>query len=120
MYKANQSRDNYDDLNFSTDQCYGVITCTAFPAHTLPKFTVHTREGEELVEITFCQRIILSEDEIDSVAIFHQYLFNDVLRIEKDTLVFDPNESPVQYYVGKLFVCLFVKFDCYLFCLVCL
>ena len=42
----------------------------------------------------------MSDDEIDSVEMFHQYVFNEVLRVEKDNLVFDPNESPLQYYIG--------------------
>ena len=54
----------------------------------------------EQVSISLRQSVWLSDDEIDSVEIFHQYVFNEVLRIEKDVLLFDPNESPLQYYVG--------------------
>lgn len=66
-------------------------------------FPVFTRSGEVTVSVDKLEREInLSPDELEKLKTFHRFLFSNVLRLEKDPMEYQPNESSVGYLVVPL------------------
>ena len=68
----------------------------------VPEFPVFTRSGELTVSINLIKKIRFSREELDACWEFHHFVFQRVLRVEKDPMVFKPEESKASYIVVPL------------------
>lgn len=83
---------------------FGIISGMPIP-HTLPSFSIFDRSGEEGVHLEpVHQMITFSQAHIEMFRSFHQYIFQDVIRIERPggCVQFSPEKSPLPYLVVPL------------------
>ncbi|CAK9807565.1 Endoribonuclease dcr-1 [Anthophora plagiata] len=77
---------------------FGIITLKEIPK--LCPFPIYTRSGEVHVKLKLSkQTIILNEEQIKKVAIFLNYTFTNVLRLQQYLMLFDPNASENSYMI---------------------
>lgn len=74
-----------------------------FTPFQLPKFPVYTRQGELSVRVYSQQQLTVSTiEEIEVLAHFHQYLFSEILRLEKFSMIFALDRAPCSCFVVPL------------------
>lgn len=69
----------------------------------MPEFPVYTRSGEVTtsVELLSCD-IHFTEEQVTRLADFHRFVFNNVLRLEKDPMVFCPSSADLGFLIIPL------------------
>ena len=83
---------------------FGIISGQPIP-HTLPSFSVFDRSGEEGVKIEpVFYKTSFSKSHIEMFRNFHQFIFQDVIRIERPggSVQFNPEKSPLPYLIVPL------------------
>ena len=83
---------------------FGIISGLPIP-HTLPSFSIFDRSGEEGVQLDPTHHCVtFSKAQIEMFRNFHQYIFQDVIRIERPggSVQFNPEKSPLPYLVVPL------------------
>ena len=69
----------------------------------VPAFPVYTRSGKVTVTILLLKDDArISQDDLDKVRLFHQFVFNSVLHLEKDPMEFSPDCSDIGYLLVPL------------------
>uniref|UniRef100_A0A915IC16 Dicer-1 n=1 Tax=Romanomermis culicivorax TaxID=13658 RepID=A0A915IC16_ROMCU len=69
---------------------FGILSSKALP--TLPRFPLYTRQGEVLCKVyTSRKKVTLSAGQMVLVQKFHEYLFSEILRLDKTTMRYDPS-----------------------------
>ncbi|KAK1137182.1 hypothetical protein K0M31_001706 [Melipona bicolor] len=77
---------------------FGIITLKEIPK--LCPFPIYTRSGEVHVKLKLSkQTIVLNETQIEKIAIFLNYTFTNVLRLQQYLMLFDPNASENSYMI---------------------
>lgn len=69
----------------------------------MPEFPVYTRSGE----VTICIELLagdihFTEEQTGRLSEFHRFVFNNVLRLEKDPMVFSPSLAELGYLIIPL------------------
>ena len=69
----------------------------------MPYFPVFTRSGQVTVclELTYPD-ITFNSEELEKMKQFHHFVFSKVLRLEKEPMVFDPENAECSYLVVPL------------------
>ncbi|KAH3846058.1 hypothetical protein DPMN_088351, partial [Dreissena polymorpha] len=84
-----------------TTRSFGIITAKPIPL--VPMFPVFTRSGEVTVSVDLLtSRLHLCPKELTKLQTFHQFIFSNVLRLEKEPMDYIPSASPVGYLVVPL------------------
>ncbi|XP_050494041.1 endoribonuclease Dcr-1 [Bombus huntii] len=77
---------------------FGIITLKEIPK--LCPFPIYTRSGEVHVKLKLSkQTIVLNEMQVEKIAIFLNYTFTNVLRLQQYLMLFDPNASENSYMI---------------------
>ncbi|XP_041353083.1 endoribonuclease Dicer-like [Gigantopelta aegis] len=84
-----------------TTQSFGIFTTKPIP--NVPTFPVYTRSGKVTVSIQLLKDDArIGQADLDKVRLFHQFVFNSVLHLEKDPMEFSPDSSDVGYLLVPL------------------
>ena len=87
-----------------SSRSFGIISGLPVP-HTIPSFSIFDRSGEEGGHLEPVEQMItFSAAQLELFRIFHQYIFQDVIRIERPggCVQFNPEKSPLPYLVVPL------------------
>ncbi|CAG5135844.1 unnamed protein product, partial [Candidula unifasciata] len=85
-----------------TMQRLGILLSKPIPQ--VPNFPVYTRSGEVTVSIDLYQNnLILSEEEVSRLLMFHHFVFSGVLHLEKDPMEFDPQKAECGLIIVPLY-----------------
>lgn len=79
-------------------QGFGILTSKHVP--TICPFPIFTRSGE--VQVSFklaADAILLTEQQLFKIIVFLNYVFTNVLRLQKYLMVFDPDASENSYFI---------------------
>ncbi|KAK3092704.1 hypothetical protein FSP39_006212 [Pinctada imbricata] len=80
---------------------FGIITAKQIPE--IPKFPVYTRSGEVMISVTMVtSEFPLTEEDLKRLGDCHHFIFDNVLRLEKDPMEFKPQQSELGYIVVPL------------------
>ncbi|XP_074663232.1 endoribonuclease Dicer-S-like [Tubulanus polymorphus] len=80
------------------DKAFGVLTAKMIP--NIPLFPVFTRSGEVTVSLVqLNDDLCHDEDQLKKLTNFHRYLFNRVLRLEKDPMEYNQEKAQCGYLV---------------------
>ncbi|XP_013409876.1 LOW QUALITY PROTEIN: endoribonuclease Dicer-like [Lingula anatina] len=72
---------------------FGILTTKLIPK--IPNFPVFTRSGEVGVSLILAQTdVVLNAEQNEKLSQFHQYVFERVLRLRKDPMVYTPKQAP--------------------------
>uniref|UniRef100_A0A914HEZ6 Helicase ATP-binding domain-containing protein n=1 Tax=Globodera rostochiensis TaxID=31243 RepID=A0A914HEZ6_GLORO len=76
------------------DWAFGFLSCKELPS--IPAFPVYQRQGEMLVKIRKANApLLLTQELFQLVSLFHQHIFEDILRIARGGLAYSPEYSPI-------------------------
>lgn len=88
--------------------CYQFQFCNCnffaffFVGMQVPSFPVYTRSGEVTVSVNLLQKSTYSQEQLDKLLKFHHFVFTSVLHLEKDPMVFSPQQADVGYIIVPL------------------
>ena len=81
-----------------TTKNFGILTTQSVPL--ICEFPVFTRSGEVTVRLeSVRENILLTEEQIEELSIFHKFTFSEVLRLIKYPLQFDPQKANSKHFV---------------------
>ncbi|XP_052107136.1 endoribonuclease Dicer-like isoform X2 [Mytilus californianus] len=84
-----------------TSRSFGLLTSVTIPQ--VPEFPVYTRSGEVTVSIELLTSdVFYSHEELERLSNFHRFVFSNVLRLEKDPMIFSPNQAELGYLIIPL------------------
>nr|WDW26279.1 dicer-1 [Amrasca biguttula biguttula] len=79
-------------------QGFGILTLKPIPK--ICPFPIFTRSGEVCVSLSLQQQeLLLTEDHLEMIAVFLNYTFTSVLRLQKYLMLFDPDASENCYFI---------------------
>ncbi|XP_050060173.1 endoribonuclease Dcr-1 [Aphis gossypii] len=77
---------------------FGILTTKLIPS--IPSFPIYTRCGEVYVSLKPIKtNMLLTHHQLDNIAIFLNYTFTNVLRLQKCHVAFDPTTTHNCYYI---------------------
>ncbi|VVC42037.1 PAZ domain,Helicase, C-terminal,Ribonuclease III domain,P-loop containing nucleoside triphosphate [Cinara cedri] len=77
---------------------FGILTTKHIPS--VPPFPIYTRCGEVYVSVKQIKtNLLLTKQQLENIAIFLNYTFSNVLRLQKCHVVFDPTTTHNCYYI---------------------
>ncbi|XP_076355471.1 endoribonuclease Dicer-like isoform X2 [Tachypleus tridentatus] len=81
-----------------TMQGFGLLTTTKIPS--ICSFPLFTLSGEIEVELEcVASNLKFSEEELESLAVFHKYIFSNVLQLVRHCMIFKPNADNASFLV---------------------
>lgn len=81
-----------------SSQGFGILTLKQVPS--ICPFPIFTRSGEVQVSFELASApVMLTQEQLDKISIFLNYVFTNVLRLQKYLMVFDPKSSENSYYI---------------------
>ncbi|XP_022241304.1 endoribonuclease Dicer-like isoform X2 [Limulus polyphemus] len=81
-----------------TTQGFGLLTTKKIPS--ICSFPLFTRSGELEVELEYvASNLKFSEEDLESLAIFHKYIFSDVLQLVRYPMIFKPNAENASFLI---------------------
>lgn len=84
-----------------TSRSFGLLTSVVIPQ--VPEFPVYTRSGEVTVTIDLLRSDVhYSDEERSRLSEFHRFVFSNVLRLEKDPMIFSPSQAELGYLIIPL------------------
>ncbi|XP_071160069.1 endoribonuclease Dicer-like [Mytilus edulis] len=84
-----------------TSRSFGLLTSVTIPQ--VPEFPVYTRSGEVTTSIELLTSdVCYSQEELERLSKFHRFVFSNVLRLEKDPMIFSPNQAELGYLIIPL------------------
>lgn len=79
-------------------QGFGILTSKHVP--TICPFPIFTRSGEVQVSFELApSTILLTEEQLSKIIVFLNYVFTNVLRLQKYLMVFEPDSSENNYFI---------------------
>ncbi|XP_064603433.1 endoribonuclease Dicer-like isoform X2 [Liolophura sinensis] len=84
-----------------TSRTFGILLARQIPR--VPLFPVYTRSGEVTVSIELVSTdIVVTQEQLDQLLVFHTFVFSNVLRLEKDPMEFSADPMNTSYVVVPL------------------
>ena len=83
---------------------FAIISALPIP-HTISGFSIFDRSGEEGVNLEpIHHQVCFSATQLEIIKSFHQYIIQDVIRIERPggVVQFNPDKSPVPYLIAPV------------------
>lgn len=81
-------------------QSFGILLSSQIPI--VPSFPVYTRSGEVTVSVELLSEMQYSKEELEQLTDFHHFVFASVLHLEKDPMVFVPEEAEIGFLIVPL------------------
>ncbi|CDW54888.1 Dicer dimer and Helicase C and PAZ and Ribonuclea se 3 domain containing protein [Trichuris trichiura] len=91
---------SFDGLNVRS-QTLGILTSESLPQ--IPKFCLFPKAGATMVEIRFIDKsVTVNSGQLFLIFQFHEYMFSEVLRLEKFSIKYDPRQADTSFLVVPL------------------
>lgn len=85
---------------FAVDTKLAILSSCVIPA--ICPFPLVTKAGEFQVDLVGVDCVILNENQLERIAQFHRFLFQEVIFLWKQNLDFDPDSSKLKYFIAPL------------------
>ncbi|KFD55529.1 hypothetical protein M514_03581 [Trichuris suis] len=82
-------------------QTLGILTSKSLPQ--IPRFCLFPKAGATMVEIRFIDKsVTVNSGQLFLIFQFHEYIFSEVLRLEKFSIKYDPRQADTSFLVVPL------------------